>query len=229
MLRAMATPTDPDRPLRRDALRNIERICAAAVEVFRERGLDASHEVIAGAADVSVGTVYRRFPDREQLIDLVFERELDAVVAVMEEALALDDPWAGIVHLFERGMELSVDNVGLGQLMNGSQHGAERVQRARDRLGPMAAAILERAREAGAIRPDAAAVDLPVIQLMLSTIVDAGRTADPQMWRRYLALILDGLRPEGQPRGELPAAISLDTLDEVVAAHHGVAQRAKAP
>jgi AcrR family transcriptional regulator len=133
----MTAPTDhPDRPLRRDAQRNLERIRAAATKVFRERGLDASHEAIAREADVSVGTVYRRFPDREQLIDMLFEDELDAVAAVAEQAAAEDDPWQGVVHLFEGVMELSAENLGLKELVMGSGHGADRVARARDRIAP---------------------------------------------------------------------------------------------
>lgn len=215
----MNMPAEPlERPLRRDAQRNVERIRAAAIKVFREQGLKASHEAIAREADVSIGTVYRRFPDREQLIDILFEQELDAVLAIADEALAMEDRWQGVVHLFERGMELAAQNVGLGQLLTGSQHGAERVERVRERLSPKAHAVIERACRAGAIRPDAAASDVPMIHLMLRTLMDAGRDHAPGVWRRYLALILDGLRPEGQPRDPLPPAVSVETVNDIVTA-----------
>ena len=215
----MSTPADPlERPLRRDAQRNLERIRVAAIKVFREQGLKASHEAIAREADVSIGTVYRRFPDRDQLIDILFEQELDAVLAVADEALAMDDRWLGVVHLFERGMELAACNVGLAQLLTGSQHGAERVERVRERLSPKAREVIERARVAGAIRPDAASSDVPMIHLMLRTLMDAGREHAPDVWRRYLALILDGLRPEGQPREPLPPAIPVETVDDIITA-----------
>jgi AcrR family transcriptional regulator len=217
----MTTDRAPaSRPLRRDAQRNLERIRAGAIEVFREHGLDASHEAIARAADVSVGTVYRRFPDKEQLIDALFEQELDAVVALAEEALRMDDPWAGVVHLFERTAELSSENLGLKQLISGSRHGAERVERARHRLAPLGTAVMDRARRAGAIRPDAVPQDLPLTLLMLGTLIDAGRAHAPDVWRRYLALILDGLRPDGQGRDPLPPPVSLEDLDRVIAASH---------
>jgi AcrR family transcriptional regulator len=217
----MATPTSPpDRPLRRDAQRNLRRIREAATKVFRERGLDASHEVIAREADVSVGTVYRRFPDREQLIDALFEHELDAVVAVAEEALGMDDPWAGVVHLFERSLELSSENLGLKQLITGSRHGAEKIERTRDRLAPLMIEIIERARAAGAIRSDAAPQDVPMTVIMLSPLIDGGRQHAPDLWRRHLALVLDGLRPEGQRRDPLPPTVPIDVIDQVVAASH---------
>ena len=71
----MATsPTASDRPLRRDAERNRLRILAAAREAFAEEGLSVTLDEIARRAGVGVGTVYRRFPDKEQLIDALFDR-----------------------------------------------------------------------------------------------------------------------------------------------------------
>ena len=130
----------------------------------------------------------------------------------------MEDRWQGVVHLFECGMELAACNVGLAQLLTGSQHGAERVERVRERLSPKARAVIERAREAGAIRPDAAASDVPMIHFMLRTLMDAGREHAPDVWRRYLALILDGLRPEGHPREPLPPAIAVETVDKIITA-----------
>lgn len=217
----MATPTrPPDRPLRRDAQRNLKRIREAATRVFRERGLDASHAAIAREADVSIGTVYRRFPDREQLIDSLFEEELDAVVAVSENALDMDDPWAAVVHLLERMMELSAENLGLKQLLTGAQHGAARVEYARSRLEPLLIAVVERAREAGVIRAEATPQDLPISLLMLGTLVDAGHELAPDLWRRYLALILDGLRSDTQSRDPLPPAVPIDVMDRIIDAAH---------
>jgi len=222
----MTAPNDVEsRPLRRDAQRNLERIRAAARKVFREHGLGASHEAIAREADVSIGTVYRRFPDREQLIDMLFEQELDAVVAIAKEALRMDDPWAGLVHVVEGTLELSAANRGLEQLINGSRHGAGRIEHMRHRLAPLGTAVMERARAAGAVRPDAAPQDLPLPVLMLGTLVDAGRAHAPDVWRRYLALILDGLRAEGHPRDPLPPPVSLDDMDRVIAASHHAGPR----
>ena len=217
----MATQAEhPDRPLRRDAQRNIERILAAASAVYRDVGLDASHEVIAREADVSIGTVYRRFPDKEQLIDSLFEQELDAVVAVAEQARTMDDPWDGVVRLLEGSIELAAGNVGLRQLITGSRHGAERVSRARSRLEPLVVEVVERARVAGAIRPDATPQDLPLTLLTLGALLDAAHDHAPDLWRRYLALVLDGLRPEGREREPLPPTVSLEVVDQVIAAAH---------
>ncbi|MDO9406939.1 TetR/AcrR family transcriptional regulator [Patulibacter sp.] len=211
----------PEPPLRRDARRNVQRIRAAALEVFREQGLGASHEVIARRADVSVGTVYRRFPDREELIDALLDDELLVVVDIAQQALDTPDAWDGLVALLERSLELASANVALQQLLTGSQHGSHRVERIRARLEPLAAAVMQRARDSGAIRADADTQDLPLLQLMLSSLLDASRDLAPQLWRRYLAIFLDGLRP-GEPRTQLPPPIDLSIVHDVVVRSHTV-------
>src|SRR3954471_24303008 len=95
-----------DRPLRRDAERNRQRILAAAGELSTERGLRVTLDDIAHHAGVGVGTVYRRFPDKEVLIDALFEQRLERMRATAEQALADPDPWNGLVRFFERGCEL---------------------------------------------------------------------------------------------------------------------------
>src|ERR1700709_2058318 len=106
----MSTPElvaeTPERPLRKDAARNRERILAAAGEVFAERGLEVTLDDIAHHAGVGVGTVYRRFRDKEELIDALFDERMDAVLTVAEQALAVDDPWLGLEGFFVSILEL---------------------------------------------------------------------------------------------------------------------------
>jgi AcrR family transcriptional regulator len=90
-------PSEADRPLRRDAERNRLRILETAQQVFADRGLDVSLDEIAQHADVGVGTVYRRFPTKEALVDAVFEHRLEQLVAIGREALADTDAWRGLV------------------------------------------------------------------------------------------------------------------------------------
>src|SRR6188768_1525257 len=91
-------PSDlsPQRPLRSDAERNRQRILQAAEEVFAARGLDASLDDIAAAAGVGVGTVYRRFPDKDALIDALFEDKIRRVHALAEAGLTEPDPWEAL-------------------------------------------------------------------------------------------------------------------------------------
>src|ERR1700709_2237861 len=116
----MSTPElvaeTPERPLRKDAARNRERILAAAGEVFAERGLDVTLDDIAHHAGVGVGTVYRRFRDKEELIDALFDARMDAVVTAAQSALAADDPWLGLEGFFTTIFELLAADRGLREL-----------------------------------------------------------------------------------------------------------------
>src|SRR5258708_37553825 len=87
----------PPKPLRSDARRNRDRLLAAARELFAERGVDVAMADIARHAGVSNGTLYNRFPTREDLIEAVFTDRLEARAAVGAEALAGHDPWRGFV------------------------------------------------------------------------------------------------------------------------------------
>ena len=91
-----------NRPLRRDAERNRQLILDTAKMVFAQRGLDASLDEVAHAAGLGVGTVYRRFPNRDALIDALFDDMLASIVRIVEESLALPRAWDGLVHFMTR-------------------------------------------------------------------------------------------------------------------------------
>jgi AcrR family transcriptional regulator len=97
--------TTPERPLRRDAERNRLRILEAAREAFAQDGLSVTLDEIAHRAGVGVGTVYRRFPDKELLIEALFEDEMNAFVAMGEECLRAGDSWDGLLAFLERASE----------------------------------------------------------------------------------------------------------------------------
>ena len=100
-----------ERKLRADAARNRQRVLAAAAEVFAERGLDVSLDEVAHAAGVGVGTLYRRFPNKEALVDALFEDKVENMVVLAHEAEALDDPWEGFVYFIEHALELSLIHI----------------------------------------------------------------------------------------------------------------------
>ena len=204
--RPAPTAAPPTRPLRRDAERNRKRILRAAGEVFAERGLGVTLDEIARHAGVGVGTVYRRYPDKHALIDALFEERLDALAAVAEESLADPDAWRGLVSFLERAFELQAADRGLKELMCGTPHGRDRVADARDRLKPLGDALVARAQASGQLRADAAGPDLPLIHLMIGAVLDASGSVRPELWRRFLALVLDGLRAEPGARTPLPEA-----------------------
>ena len=123
-------------PLRRDAARNRERLLTAASDLFAERGLNVTLNDIAHRAGVGVGTAYRRFANKEEVIDALFEQRLQDVIAVAEQALSATDAWGGLVDFLERSLHMQFGDRGLTEIMNSPQLGRERVNETRDRIAP---------------------------------------------------------------------------------------------
>jgi AcrR family transcriptional regulator len=192
------------RPLRRDAERNRERILRAAAQVFSARGLDASLDDVARQAGVGVGTVYRRFPDKESLVGELFTSKLATMVAAAERACAVPDPWTGLTEFLEEVAETFAGDLGLRQMLMFGTYGSDRVSTAREQMVPVVTRLMERGQAAGQVRADLAPTDIPFIGLMLSLIAQYAGDIRPHIWRRYLALILDGLRPERSGTTPLP-------------------------
>ena len=197
------------RPLRRDAERNRQRILKAASEVFNERGLEVSLDEIARYAGVGVGTVYRRFRTKEELIEALFVDRIDSIAAVAEEALKAPDPWSGLVSFMEQMAELMAGDLGLRQMLMFATYGQDRVAYARQRNAPLVQRLVERAHAAGQLRTDLRQTDIPFIVFLLAEATHLAHGTSPEIWRRYLTLILDGLRPGRDDITPLPVAALL--------------------
>lgn len=206
-----------DRPLRRDAELNRQRILAAARTLFAERGLTVTMDDIADHAGLGVGTVYRRFSSRDALVDALFEEQLVEIVALADQALAAADPWLALTGFITRMAELQAANRGLKEVLLGSTEGRERVARMREHLRPRGEELVRRAKAAGKLREDFDASDLPLLQLMLATVADATGGERREVWRRFLALVLDGMCADGAaltPLHEPP--LGFRALDQVM-------------
>jgi AcrR family transcriptional regulator len=209
-----------ERPLRRDAERNRRRILAAAAEVFTERGLDATLDEVARAAGVGIGTVYRRFPDKESLVSELFRDRIDALVTLAEQACAASDPWHGLVTYLEDAATVMAGDLGLRQLMMFATYDRDQVCYARDRMGPVITRLVERAQASGDLRRDFKATDVKMIAFMLASIAEYAAPVTPEVWRRYLAMLVDGLRPARDGVSDLPVpAPTAGDLAELMAAH----------
>jgi AcrR family transcriptional regulator len=184
------------RALRRDAAENRERLLAAAAELFAARGLDVTLNDIAHHAGVGVATAYRRFANKAEVIDALFEERLQAIAELAGESLAETDSWHGLVTFLERSLRMQFGDRGLNQIMNTPELGDARVAQARDRIAPLIEALVDRAKEQGTVRPDLDQSDVVFLQLALSAIMDSSRTVAPELYRRYLALFLDGIRAD---------------------------------
>lgn len=198
-----------ERPLRKDAERNRQRILDAARELFAERGLCVTLNDIAHHAGVGVGTVYRRFPDKAQLIDELFEQRLDEIAELAQRAADNPDAWEGLTGFLTRMLEFQAEDRGLKELIFGTPGTRARAARLRERLLPVAAGVIERAQRAGQLRADFGPSDMPLLQLIVGTAIDIARDIDPELWRRYLELVLQGMRANPGP----PPALSTPALD----------------
>ncbi|MET8360819.1 helix-turn-helix domain-containing protein [Micromonospora sp. NPDC005171] len=193
-----------DQGLRKDAAENRERLLAAASDLFAEHGLGVTLNDIAHRAGVGVGTAYRHFPNKEALIDELFEERLQAVVDVAQHALDDSDAWNGLLTFLERALYMRHGDRGLDEIMNNGVLGDERVSQVRDRIAPIITKLVTKAKDQGVVRPDFDQSDLIFIQLALSAITEATRDVSPDLYRRYLTLFLDGIRTDREVFTRLP-------------------------
>ncbi|MCW3033913.1 MAG: hypothetical protein QOK19_203 [Solirubrobacteraceae bacterium] len=204
----MATTTE--RPLRRDAERNRQRILETAGALFAERGLGVSLDEIARHAGVGVGTVYRRFPDKEQLIDALFEDRLAEILATANASLEMSDPWDALAHFIERSMELQVADRALKELLLSTTTAHARIEQGRRQIQPVVVAVLDRARRAGVVREDFDLSDLLLLQHAIGEAAEYTHEVAPEVWRRILCITMDGLRPDRRR----PSPMPVPPLDE---------------
>ena len=182
--------------LRRDALRNRERLLAAGRETFAELGVDATLEEVARRAGVGIGTLYRRFPSREALLEAIYEEHIAEVVAAADEAVAAEDAWSGLVRFLQRALELQAANLPLRDvhLSQGTMEG--RIAEKRRRIIPLLERLIARGREEGSLRADFTLGDLSFALWSFAPLLEATATVAPNAWRRHLQILLDGMRPE---------------------------------
>lgn len=185
------------RPLRADAERNRLRIIAAARALFAERGLDVPMDDVAEAAGVGVGTVYRRFANRDELITGIFTEHLHEVAADAERALANPDPWDAVVGVMNSFATAMAEDRGLAAIIMRIDHSHPDIEATKSVISERVEEIFDRAVQAGVLRPDLVSTDLFAIFRMLSAIADGTRSEDPGAWRRYFELFLDAISADG--------------------------------
>jgi AcrR family transcriptional regulator len=190
-----SSPVDT-KTLRSDARRNREQLVASAHELFAASGLDVPVEEITRHAGVGMGTLYRHFPTKEDLIDAVLEDAFAGLLDAAKEAAEAEDAWAGLTGFLERALAEHVGNRGLKDIMAMRAHGRARTEALRARIRPLLRRLIERAQEQGSLRADFAPEDLSLIFWTGDRVIEATAGVSPDFWRRYLALLLDGLRAE---------------------------------
>jgi AcrR family transcriptional regulator len=181
--------------MRADARRNRAKIVRAAKACLARDGLDAQMDEIAGRAKVGVGTVYRHFPTKDDLVVALCADRFERLAELAHTALEDPDPWAGFCGFVRASAEIQVADRALSEVMldrgDVMRKHAERVK-----LLELVGELMKRAKKAGALRKDAEPEDVPMLVCAL------GGAAEMKMmsWERYLGIAIDGLRAPGSTR-----------------------------
>ena len=190
----MNTPAATTPPRQRaDARRNRAKVLDAARAEFARHGLDAQMDEIARRAGVGVGTVYRHFPTKEDLLEALAEARFEALAGAAREALDAEDPWEGFVNFMTYSARVMAEDRSLSEAM-GSR--AEMCANAAEHAGleELTAEVVARAQASGQLRADAVPTDVPALVCGIGRAVNATDGKPTMSWERYLAIILAGLR-----------------------------------
>jgi AcrR family transcriptional regulator len=191
--------TEPRR-LRADAARNRQRLIDAAEEVFAAQGLDATLDDIARHAGVNVATAYRHFANKHELARAYLQQNLDLATSMAEAAAAVEDPMAGLAQFLGQALDLLAANRGFVDVLTNAYGGEWFRDQLHDLITGPIRRLVVRGQQAGVVRPDVDGTDFAVLLPMLGSVSDRGVVAcAPEPTRRYLALVLAGLRPDGTP------------------------------
>ena len=182
---------DEARPLRADAQRNRERLVDAARTVFAEQGASASMEAIARQAGVGVGTLYRHFPTRLDVVEAVYSNDVDELAQAARTAAAELEPWPAVVAFFDAFIRYAgTKQTLLSELQQAFEKSPGLRSRCRDLIDGAFDLVIERAKDAGVIRNDVTGSD--VTQLLAPVCSNPAIPADQS--QRLVSMILDGLR-----------------------------------
>jgi AcrR family transcriptional regulator len=188
----------PPSVLRADAARNRERIIAAAAAVFAERGLDAATAEIAHRAGVGEATLFRRFPTKDDLIDAIIETRMEEVATLVDAAADDPDPTVALERVMQVLVKQFSRDKGFFEAAGERCMNDPRFQAQRERGLAAVGRLLKRAQDAGAVRRDLSPSD---ISFLAGSAMYAMEVSKPGLrddrWKRYIRVILDGMKPEG--------------------------------
>ncbi|MEU1677767.1 helix-turn-helix domain-containing protein [Micromonospora zamorensis] len=185
----------PTRPLRADAARNRRLLLAAAADEFAARGLDVSVADIARRAGLGKGTLFRHFATKDDLLAAIVLDRIDALNAVGEQLLDAADPGAALLEFLTVAADQQRQR-DLTFLQEAGELNAD-VTRAREQMFRSVHKLVDRAREHGSVRADVTGADVILLMCAPNYVTSYVPDASPDLWQRYLAIIFDGLRPEG--------------------------------
>jgi len=190
-----------DRALRADARRNREAIIAAARRLFADQGLDAQMPDVAKAAEVGVGTVYRHFLTKDELIAALVADRFERLAQKARDSIEREDTWEGISDFIRFSAQIQADDRGLCEVMGSRPEVMDAAARAAG-LPELCDRLVKGAQRSGELRRDLVWEDIPMIACGLGRITQATVGPTTGRWPRLVEIILDGLRAPGS--GKLP-------------------------
>ncbi|MGI5186694.1 TetR/AcrR family transcriptional regulator [Promicromonospora sp. CA-289599] len=180
--------------MRSDAAQNRQALVDAALRLFDERGLAPTLDDVARAAGVGVGTAYRHFSDKTELAFAALESSLESMLQAAEASASMADGWAGLAEFFRATVEPQATQQVLRDVLATDPESAPMLEVHR-RIGDSLSTLLAKAKKQGSIRQDVTVSDLAVLATLLGEVVRLFGPVAPDSWRRFLPLLLDGLRP----------------------------------
>jgi AcrR family transcriptional regulator len=191
--------------LRADARRNREAVIAAAKRLFADEGLDAQMPDVAKSAKVGVGTVYRHFPTKEDLIAALAAERFERLAEKAREGIAAEDPWEGLCEFIRFSAQIQADDRGLCEVM-GSRPEVMADSAYAVGLDQLCNELVKRAQRSGDLRKDLDWQDIPMIACSLGRITPAEHGPAVGRWPRLVEIVIDGLRSPGSSKLPKPLA-----------------------
>jgi AcrR family transcriptional regulator len=188
-----------ERVLRADARRNREAVIAAAKKLFADEGLDAQMPDVAKAAKVGVGTVYRHFPNKEDLIAALAAERFERLADKAREGIAAEDPWEGLCNFIRFAAEIQADDRGLCEVM-ASRPEVMNVSALAVGLDELCDQLVRRAQRSGDLRKDLEWEDIPMIACSMGRITPAETGPAVGRWPRLVEIVIDGMRAPGSSK-----------------------------
>jgi AcrR family transcriptional regulator len=185
-----------ERVLRADARRNRAAVIKAARKLFADEGLDAQMPDVAKAAKVGVGTVYRHFPTKDDLIAALAMDRFERLAEKAREGIEHEDPWQGLCDFIRFAAQIQADDRGLCEVMGSRPEVMDGSARAVG-LDKLADSLVKRAQRSGDLRKDLQWQDIPLIACGLGRVTQAEMGPGTGRWPRLVEIILDGLRAPG--------------------------------